>query len=300
MVSVGRIVSLGLFIAALGLGGASKKPDAGNPTEHRPQSAVHPETKPAAQQQAAKPPAAPKQAQPKPEVGDGGPGGHEADHDGESPKWTDIVQAISALIVMGFTLALTVVAVMQHRLEKKLAADTGDSIAIAKRSADAAKRSAVAAVAAAKTQRLSTELDLRAYVLPHKWSAKLPPEPTGKWVVTIGAQNYGRTPAHEVRCMCTRTIQQEGFPTEFHMEIPPPMATILGSGAGLAAKVEFTLSEEQAAAHKAGRATISIGATITYRDRFCREPASEERSTRFTVTCMPNGDLSLQSEDQYT
>lgn len=104
--------------------------------------------------------------------------------------WVFDPDNFSNFLIMLFTLALTVVAVMQHRLEERLASDTSDSIAIAKQSADAA-------TASVEVSKETMRRQLRAYVSVELGALEkvvADERPVGSVLVT----NSGRTPAYNV------------------------------------------------------------------------------------------------------
>ncbi len=198
MVSIGRTVSLGLFVLTLGLAlsfpAESHEPKAGNPVAHRTDDAVETNKQAPSNQKAAQPPAAPEKPS-----GEAAPANDtsankgSAKHDGEGPKWTDMAQAFSAIIVMGFTGFLAWLSWRQHVLESKLAAETSDSIEIARQSAGAAQESATAL---SKSVDL-TIANLRAYV--SAVSANFVPAADGKGPgAQVHFRNTGQTPARDV------------------------------------------------------------------------------------------------------
>lgn len=67
-------------------------------------------------------------------------------------------------VIVAFTAMLTLVAFLQHRLEKKLASDTADSIEIARRAAEASHKAAEAAAASVELAREAVEIDRKALV----------------------------------------------------------------------------------------------------------------------------------------
>ncbi len=177
MVSVGRIVSLGLLIAALGLafGASSQELKAGNPPEHRAKASVKADQNPDGAQKNTEAPLAPEQP-----AGEARPGETAAEdrgdkHEREGPTWTDQAQALSAVVVMVFTAFLAWLSWRQHVLETDLAsdaeqqrADVKESIAESARAASAMEQVATAmaesAVAARDSASYTKELALAADV----------------------------------------------------------------------------------------------------------------------------------------
>jgi hypothetical protein len=116
---------------------------------------------------------------------------HENEETVELGSWPDWV-------IVGFTLVLTIVAILQHRLESRMAKDTGDSIQIAKQSADAALLAAQAAKRHADIAEDAAKRELRAYVgvvggHVKSFSRDSPVD------AHITLRNTGKTPARHVR-----------------------------------------------------------------------------------------------------
>lgn len=140
MVSLSRIICLGLFVAALGLGAASKQ-DA--PKDKAPAERVEAAKPPAKPQANAGDRARPADIRVSPEK----PKATEKEAPATKPKGREGLPlgTFADWVIVIFTGALTWVAIKQHTLETKLANDTADALDVARKSAAAAAALARAA-----------------------------------------------------------------------------------------------------------------------------------------------------------
>jgi hypothetical protein len=273
MVSTRRTASHWLLITAIGLvlftGAAAplEKSPPGNPGAHRTDSAVKRDDQADPQAEKAKRPLATVDTKPKAPVDtQSGSGDSSPKHEEERPKWTDKAQAISSVVVMFFTLALTVVAFMQNRLEKKLAEDTAESIALAKQSADAATKAANAAVihseAAAQSNRawmIVNELKTVAGHHEGRLSAAL---------LGIQWKNMGNTPSF--RCCVginTHWVKQpdNSIPTAVANDITENLNATIGPGA-VVNTADVPIQPIEIAYIESGVYKLYIGTFCTYTD----------------------------------
>lgn len=276
---------VGLLVLAAGLAfaapAASQESKAGNPAAHGAEAAIDPN--PEAEGHKSPPPPSPAlhQAPPKANVGDESPGKATDEHESKGPTWTDKTQAFSAVVVMIFTAFLAWLSWRQHKLETTLAKDTGDSIAIARRASDAARRSAIASITAVKDQRRRSEDELRAYLLPDTARARPGVPGQTEWKVTATVRNFGRTPARDVKLKMSRTVAEKGQPLAIYSNQTDPIAAVLGRDNRLEATMTFPLTEAEQAKLVRRELTISIGVDVTYTDHFFNA-----RSTYFWVSCI--------------
>lgn len=157
----------------------------------------------------------------------------------------------SDVMMVLFTLALTVVAGLQYRLERRMAADTADSIRIADESAKAASRMADAMAAAE-----------RAYVF---LEGTKPVVFSGEPHAMLCWRNYGKTPAVvvSVQFVCEPCA---GFPAPLELrgaEYPTPAGTIIPAG-GVLELGHPPLAEPRA--HLAAGRSVYLYGSIIYRD----------------------------------
>lgn len=262
----------GLFIAALGglalvFCGAqapSEKPKAGQPVQHNAKDSQSAAAKPDAQKQEPSPPAVQSKL-PEAEAATEAKG-HRGDEKGnERPKWTDVAQAASALIVMLFTGFLAWLSWRQHKLEERLAEETGESIEIAKSSADAAQAAANAMQAGLNL----TIAQLRAYVAVTKVWLKVETH-DGPFIGQVSIKNVGQTPARKVNVR--GAIRYVPFPlVESAMNLPPITneAEIImppGEEGGLEPPLPKALTKAEMATLYAGTHAIAIWGQIDYID----------------------------------
>lgn len=104
---------------------------------------------------------------------------------------------LTNFLVMAFTGVLTVVAIMQNRLERKLAEDTADSLNVARKSADAAAKLAEASHRQVEMAADTALRELRPYV----YFTRALGEPTPLKrddQLTVTLKNFGQTPARGI------------------------------------------------------------------------------------------------------
>ena len=168
-------------------------------------------------------------------------------------------------VIVGFTLVLTLVAILQHRLESAMSRDTGDSIQIARDSANAAKR-------LASEIEASNRIALRAYISLQ--AAQVLNIGEGQKPKFVGElKNFGRTPAKNVRAR--HNVWACDFPLPIAIPDSVPVAGqgstgVVAAGSEIKIEVEGTgpLSTDQIARIKAGRGVILGFGEIHYDDVF--------------------------------
>lgn len=145
-------------------------------------------------------------------------------------------------VIVAFTAFLAWLSWRQHVLEKRLAADTGDSINIAKQSADAATQAAIAmksvadsmavsvaqvteSVTASKSvarlQRVFGEAQLRAYVAVLIGGARFQHRPSNiRFEASPLMRNTGGTAARNIRWRVRCGVLPNPLPPDFRFPIP--------------------------------------------------------------------------------
>lgn len=162
-----------------------------------------------------------------------------------------------------FTLALTVVAFKQHFLEEKLAEDTADSLATAKKSADAA-------TASVEVARDNAERQLRAYVtvelgdLTEMEARKCP-------VATVLVTNAGLTPARDVSTSINVDLIRPGqaFQVPEHLEVTR-VSLVIGSKYDKKSRqmAKFSLTDAALEGIRAAECSIVVSGCTVYEDVF--------------------------------
>lgn len=167
--------------------------------------------------------------------------------------------------VVGFTAFLAWLSWRQYRLEKKLAADTSESMNVAKESATAAKASAVALEGSLKLMASQ----LRAYVTVSDGKLTVD-HAKSPFTAHIIIENGGQTPARNLTIR--QHIAYRKFPLESDLvAVPlptPPSSQTLGPGVSMSIDVTLTkpiLGEEYQALVR-GNAAIFVWGTIDYDD----------------------------------
>lgn len=273
MVFTSRTASHWLLITTIGLafftGAAAplEKSPTGNPAAHRTESAVKRDDQATPQAEKAKPPLAAVDTKPKAPVDtQSGSGGNSSKHEEDRPKWTDKAQAISSVVVMFFTLALTVVAFMQNRLETKLAEDTAQSIALAKQSADAATKAANAAVIHSEAAAQSN----RAWMIVNELKTVTGHHEGKLSAVFLGIQwkNMGNTPSF--RCCVginTHWVKQpdNSIPTAVPQDSTENLNATIGPGA-IVNTADVPIQPIEIGYIESGAYKLYVGTFCTYTD----------------------------------
>lgn len=182
--------------AAIGLCGASTSPEQ---VEKAPEGEQHPVNPEVAASPKAQSPRVANAPQPS-TLSSATRGGDNVGIElGSWPDWAIVV----------FTAVLAWLAWRQHVLERRLAADTSDSLEVARRSADAAKQAAEAAERSVQVAADTATKQLRPYVYifgerVHPYAILGNPDRIGMAVadtapVTFSIKNFGQTPAKRVR-----------------------------------------------------------------------------------------------------
>jgi hypothetical protein len=176
-------------------------------------------------------------------------------------------------VIVGFTAFLAFLSWRQHELEKRLAADTGDSLAIAKQSADAASMSAKAGQELALAARASADLakrQLRAYV--QILDATITPLKAGEpFCVVVTFRNSGATPAHDVvSCLSVQSRETGAGPPDALPEEREGFSKApLGPGEAKPMPLDLPApTQEFIDRFNRGEVTLYAHGEITYRDVF--------------------------------
>lgn len=262
----------GRYLSAIGLAfilcaaAPLEKAPAGKPAQHGAQDTGKGAAQAEEKHQAAPPPA-PTSEKAQPPAAKATPDHHGPEHDGERANWTDKAQALTAIAVAIFTAFLSWLSWRQHKLEERLAADTGESLAIAKQSADAATRTAA-------TMEETAERQLRAYIFVTKGRVAYR---DGQFEARLTIGNSGQTPAYNLRQVGAMRVTDEPAAITFEttddtgqrMIVPPREET------------HFVIFLDPARYPPTGgdARTMYVVGELTYTDAFRRD-----RYTRFRCT----------------
>ncbi len=259
MVSLSRTISLGLFVAALGLtrGASGQDAQQQQPPAQRVEAAKPPE-KPQAAARSDAPPAKAGIAPEKPKPADKKPKADKPQEGQVLPLGT-----FADWVIVIFTGVLTWVAWRQHKLETTLAADTGESVALAKKSADAA--ASLAESAASSIALLRAQIAPQVTLIDGRLATQHHGGPFTAYAVF---ENGGQTAARNT--VVKLNIGYREFPLIGDLPEPvaptPPSAMTLGAGAKYSADVTMprALTPEELQSLNVGSGAVFVWGYAEY------------------------------------
>jgi hypothetical protein len=251
-----------------------EKAPAGKPVEHNRQDEKR--AQPTAKQDQAKAIPSPSLSKANgPTASDQGAKAASSKKGSEGPKWTDIAQAFSAVVVMVFTAFLSWLSWRQHKLEERLAADNGESIDIAKQSADAARKAAEASTTQSETAAESLSIlkaQLRAYVGLTRVNISLSKD-GAKIKMTL--KNTGATPAHEARLVASVELLPIPLVTPPHNLLADEAVSVVTLASGMEMypiiDMERAITDDEWKQFRSGELGLYVSGFCTYKD-FLQRP----------------------------
>lgn len=194
---------------------------------------------------------------------------------------------LTNFLVMAFTGVLMVVAVMQNRLEHRLASEGAETLLIAKQSADAATKAATA------SERALTHVE-RAFIYPKAWAFTGWKNPLTGEFNGLGAalmwENSGNTPTKGMQSHFNYALRDTELPDDFNfpdVENFTPAVSLIGPKVVITIE-QINLPPAELRQIQSGQMRFYVWGWAEYSDIF---PDTQRHRTEFCHELVVPGDI---------